>query len=124
MADVDDGSILDSAGMLRRIRPDQVVDDKSMGQPRPSSAAFKNHEMSVDCEPILQRHGLDWKFSLRNHPGYSLVRFSAGSTRALGLAVVHKPESDNPAHAEIIGKKTAGIANRLVAESQWVHLNK
>jgi hypothetical protein len=121
-ADVDDGSIADDADLLRRIRPDQIVDDKNLGTRRPSSAAFKDPAMSVDAETILRQHGLDWKFSLRNHSGYSLARFKAGAARAKALAVVHKPEQGNPAHTEIIGKKTQGAANHLVSASTWVHL--
>jgi hypothetical protein len=120
--DVDDGSIADDGDLLRRIRPDQIVDDKNLGARRPSSAAFKDPAMSVDAEPILHQHDLDWTFSLRNHAGYSLVRFGAGAVRAMGLAVVHKPEQHNPAHAEVIGKKTQSIAKHLVAASTWAHL--
>jgi len=120
--DVDDGSIADGADLLRRIRPDQIVDDKNLGARRPSSAAFKDPTMSVDTEPILHQHGLDWTFTLRTHSGYSLVRFKAGVARAEPLAIVHKPEPDNPAHTEVIGKKTQGVANRLVAASTWAHL--
>jgi hypothetical protein len=120
--DVDDGSIADAADLLRRIRPDQIVDDKNLGARRPSSAAFKDPTMSVDTEPILHQHGLDWTFTLRNHSGYSLVRFKVGVARAETLAVVHKPEPGNPAHTEVIGKKTQGVANRLVAASTWAHL--
>jgi hypothetical protein len=120
----DDGTIANDAGLLRRIRPDQVVHDKNSGEKRPSSAAFKDPEMSVDAEPILRANGLDWKFSLGSHPGFSLVRFLAGAARANQLAVVHKPEAGNPAHTEVIGKKTRGIANNLVAVSDWVHLEK
>ena len=121
-ADVDDGSIADDADLLRRIRPDQIIDDKNLGTRRPSSAAFKDPRLSVDTEPILHQHELDWTFTLRNYSEYSLARFKAGAARAQTLAVVHKPEPVNPAHSEVIGKKTQGIANHLVAASTWAHL--
>ena len=120
--EVDNGSITDDADLLRRIRPDQIVDDKNTGIRRPSSAAFKDPAMSVDAETILHQHGLEWTFSIRNHPGYSLARFKAGAARAKALAVVHKPEKDNAAHTEVIGKKTQGVANYLVSLSSWAHL--
>ena len=78
--------------------------------------------MSVDAEPILTQQGLDWNFSLRNHPGYSLARFKAGAARAKALSVIHKPEPDNRAHTEVVGKKTQGITNHLVAACSWAHL--
>jgi hypothetical protein len=113
MPDVDDGSINNEAGLLRRIHPEQVVPDKNTQRPRLSSAAFKDDELSVDAEPLLAQAGLDWHFSLRGYLGYSLVRFRAGAARQERLRVVHKPERCNPAHTEVIGKKTQGIANRL-----------
>jgi hypothetical protein len=120
--DVDDGSIADDADLLRRIHPEQVVDDKNLGKRRPSSAAFKDPTMSVDAEPILHQYRLDWTFSLRGHSGYSLARFRAGAAREKGLAVIHKPESNNPAHTEVIGKKTGSIAKHLATVSTWAHL--
>jgi hypothetical protein len=80
--DVDDGSIADDADLLRRIRPDQIVDDKNLGARRPSSAAFKDPTMSVDTEPILHQHGLDWTFTLQGYSGYSLVQTETGQPRS------------------------------------------
>ena len=82
MADVDDGSIVNEACLLRRIRPEQVVDDANAGSRRPSSAAFKDPDMSVDAEPILNANGSDWKFSPQGYAGYSLVNLKAGDARA------------------------------------------
>jgi hypothetical protein len=116
MADVDDGSIKDDACLLRRIRPDQIVDDENAKVQRPSSAAFRDPEMSVDAEPMLTANGGDWQTCLKGYDGYSLVNIDAVHARAKGLAVVHKPIKDDPhlpdnqAHTEVLGKKTLGIA--------------
>jgi hypothetical protein len=123
MADADDGSIQDDAGLLRRIHPKQVVQDQNKGRKRPSSAAFLDPELSVDAEPILHAEQLDWRFSLKDYPGYSLVRFSAAAARAEQLAVVHKPLPGNKAHTEVIGNKTRAIATHLRDASDWVHLH-
>jgi hypothetical protein len=128
MADVDDGSIANDACLLRRIRPDQIVDDANLGTRRPSSAAFKDADISVDAEPVLKASGLDWKVCLQDHPGYSLVNVDAGHARDKSLAVICKPLKDdpvlkdNPAHTEVVGKKTQAIARHLAANSTWVHL--
>jgi len=66
----DEVAIADDAGLLRRIHPDQVIDDKNLGRVRPSSGAFRDRELSVDAEPILYKQGLDWRFSLRNRPAF------------------------------------------------------
>jgi hypothetical protein len=100
------GSIGNDAGLLRRIHPSQVVPDGNAGSAmRPSSAAFKDPNLSVDAEPMLIALGLDWKFSLKDNPAYSLVRFPAGAAREKGLAVIHKPIEENDAHTEVVGKK-------------------
>lgn len=119
-SNADDGTIPDTACLLRRVHPSQVVEDKNVGEFRASSGAFKDQEMSVDVEPMLDAAGLNWSFSLRNHPEHSLVRFRAGDARALGQAVVHSPIPDNPAHAEVKGKKSPGTANRLMQASSPV----
>jgi len=115
-------SLEDDAELYRRVRPDQIVDDQNLGQRRPSSAAFKDPNLSVDAEPVLRSAGLDWHFSLSNHPGFSLASFTAGLARTLNLTVELKPETDNPAHTEVTGKKTQGTANVLRDASQWIYL--
>jgi hypothetical protein len=122
MADVDDGSIADDHDLLRRVRPDQVIDDQNLGIRRPSSAAFKDPKLSADSEHILSQSGLDWRVSLQSHAGYSLARLKAGVPREQGLPVIHKPLESNLAHVEVHGKKTQGIANSLVASCSWAHL--
>jgi hypothetical protein len=117
-----DQHLEDDAVLLRRVRPDQIVDDQNLGARRPSSAPFKDTQMSVDAEPILKSLGLDKSFSLSKHKGYSLVGFTAGVARAHQQAVVVTPEDGNPAHTEVRGKKTQGIANALRDVSSWVHL--
>jgi hypothetical protein len=122
MADIDDGSIPDDAGLLRRIHPDHVTDDKNLGRRRPISGAFMDKEMSVDAESILRQHGLDLSFSLRNWSGFSLARFRAGAARARGLSVVHDPcpedQPDNPAHTLVIGA-TQATARHLARNCEW-----
>jgi hypothetical protein len=118
----DDKSISDGAGLLRRVHPSWVVEDKNIGQRRASSAAFKDPEMSVDIEPVLLDLGLDWNRSLRDFPQHSLVRLMAAAARAEAQAIIRAPTDENPAHGEVHGKKTPGIANRLLASSEVVLL--
>lgn len=78
--------------------------------------------MSVDAEPVLEAHGLGWSFSLKGYSGHSLVRFNAGAAREKGLLIVPKPTPSNPAHTEVVGKKTSSIADHLRRSSHWVYL--
>jgi hypothetical protein len=124
-ADNSDNAVADDAKLLRRVHPKQLVCDKNLGRCRPASGAFKDKEMSVDAETILHANGLDWRFSLRHSPGFSLVRFPAREARAKGLRVVHRPrppeQPDNPAHTEVIGT-TDAIARHFALVCEWVHL--
>jgi len=111
------------ARLFRRIRPDQIIDDENLGIRRPSSANFKDPEMSVDIELILIERGLDFQFCIKDHAGFSVAAVTTGAVQTLGLQLHQNPIAGvNPAHAEVLGKKTQGIANSLVAASSWVHL--
>lgn len=121
MSDVDDGSIEDDWTLLRRIHPEQIVPDKRTGELRVSSAAFRDPEMSVDVEELLKKANLDWRFSLKDHAGYSLMKFAAAVPRSHDLAVVHSPLPDNDAHAEVRGQKSASIARALGKAAEWVY---
>jgi hypothetical protein len=120
MADTDDGSI--DGYLYRRVRPDQIVFDQNLGRRRPSSAAFKNPDLSTDAAAVLSADGLDWHFSLEGYPGYSLVQFTAAFCRGLGLPVIHKPLPENRAHTEVHGKKRQPVADAFVRDPDWVHL--
>jgi hypothetical protein len=122
VAGAEDGSIPNSSGLLRRVHPQQVVDDANTGKRRPSSAVFKDEDLSVDAECILEKDGLGWRFSLKEHSGYSLVRFRAQEARSNFLPVVHDPVEGNRAHTVVGGKKSQGVANRLRDASEWVFL--
>ena len=122
MANVDDGSIANDDDLLRRVRPDQVIEDQNLGLWRPSSAVFKDPQLSTDSERILKQSALDWRFPLKGYDGYSLAQFRACTARNLGLAVIHEPIKDNDAHVEVHGKKTQRIANTLVEACWWAHL--
>lgn len=116
--------IPDEAELLRRVHPKQIVPDPLTGQPRVSTAAFTDPEMSVDAEPLLAEDKLDWRFSLKDHPGYSLIKFTAFAARQVGQQVVHKPIVGNRAHTEVIGKKTGTVKNHLRDTSKWAYLKR
>jgi len=104
----DQEKIPDDVGLLRRVAPNQEVKDEHGGW-RPSSAVFKDPEMSVDSENMLHATGRNWQFTLRKHPNHGLVRLNAGHMRRLSQRIIHKPnppkEPDNDVHSEIIGPK-------------------
>ncbi|HVA12966.1 MAG TPA: hypothetical protein VNF99_06935 [Stellaceae bacterium] len=115
----DDEQIAGGAGLLRRVHPDQVVEDGRGGH-RPSSGVFRDPKMSVDVEPLLAQEGRDWHFTLRNTPEHSLVRFAAQVAFDHQQIIQHMPEVDNNAHAEVVGQKTGAIRNAFVDAAEWV----
>jgi hypothetical protein len=125
MAD-DLDKIPDHSSLLRRIHPNHVIGEP--GARRLSSAAFKDPNMSVDVENMLEASGKDWNFSLRAHPQHWLVRLTAVLMRQNGQSIEHKPVpadpanplAENPAHAEVAGKKTGAISNAFRHAAIWV----
>lgn len=111
--------IADGWSLLRRVRSDQHVPDGNGGK-RPSSAAFRDPNMSVDALELLQRDGQDWDQTLRADPSAGVVTFSAGAARALKQDVVHEPLDQNFAHTEVRGKKNATVARELARVSRWL----
>lgn len=100
--------IADSDDLYRRIHPSQVKDG------RPSSAAFKDAEMSVDVARLTTP-----KQTLTGYPSHGLASIMAGHARALGQDVFHDPLELNPAHAIVKGNKPLGIARSLAQSAKW-----
>lgn len=122
--------IADADSLLRRIHPRQLVQDGT-GNWRPSSAAFKDPNMSGDVESMLQRAGLDPAWSIQYHPGHSLAKVSVARLRGLNQEVMHRPlevdrareNTPNSFHAEAVGKKNHTIADAIRKASAVVILN-
>lgn len=100
--------IADVDALYRRIHPLQVKDG------RPSSAAFKDTELSVDLARLttLER-------SFMGYPLHGLASITAGYTRSLEQTVFHDPLQSNLAHALVKGHKTPGIARKLARSAKW-----
>jgi hypothetical protein len=112
--------IPDDSGLLRRVTPNQIVPDKNLGKRRLSSGAFRDRQLSVDAECLLNAAGLDWTFSLRDHPNFFLVRLTAGFARGHKQQVNHSPQADNDYHAEVVGPKSESICRALRDGADWV----
>lgn len=100
--------IADVDGLYRRMHPLQVKDGM------PTSAAFKDAELSVDLARLttLER-------SLMGYPLHGLASITAGYARFLGQTVFHDPLEANPAHALVKGNKTPHIARSLARSAKW-----
>jgi len=120
----DDPTIRDDAGLWRRIPPWHCVFDGNLGGVRPSSAAFEDHpdgsSMSVLLAEIVAETRRGAEAILAGHEDYGLAAITAGLARACGQGVARKPRSDEPAHAEVFGKKPKSVRKRIAKGSEWV----
>jgi hypothetical protein len=120
----DDPTIADEAPIWRRIPPWHVVFDENSRRFRPSSAAFEDHPngtpMSVLLGEEVLNSGRSPESVLTAYEDFSLVSFSAQLAREIGQGIIRKPIPDEPAHAEVFGKKTASVKKAFSRRCEWV----
>lgn len=123
MADLprtDDLSIPSTDRLFRRVRPHQVVREPD-GTLRPSSAVFKDSELSVNIESLMIAQLRPPEDTLTKYPGESLLSILAGQVREHGYIVVKEVDPPNdPAHGLVPGKKRGSFANAMRRQYNWV----
>ena len=98
--------------LLRWLHPGQFNWEEN----RPTSAAFKDPEMSVD---ILSMTTVSESYERARKLGKNAVAsFSYQQAIELGLEVKHDPIEGNDAHALVLGKKTNSISKKLARSCQ------
>ncbi len=100
--------IADADDLYRRIHPSQVKEG------RPTSAAFRAKELSVDLArltTVLQ--------CLSGYALHGLASITTAHARSLGQDVIHDPLEANPAHALVKGTKTCSTAKKLARSAKW-----
>ncbi len=135
-ANPDDKTIDDDTLLFRRVmnQPDppvsQIVWDDNKNCWRLSSIAFTDNRgspMSIALGDTLKEKGLEPESVLVGHENFSLVSFPAKVPRDKELGVIRKPiEEDHehgvvadPAHGEVVGKKTTGVKRYLKDNAEW-----
>jgi len=101
--------------LYRRIPPTQYYEKES----RPSSAAFRDPELSVDWSKYTTPEK-----TLRGYPSHHLGSFKAIVPRQLSQEVKHNPIPGNYAHSLVIGKKTIAIARKLAKSCKLIVFRK
>lgn len=105
MTEPDDPSIGDALTLLRWIPPSFVVSDSNREEGfRPSSAAFRDYELSVFLTDVLAGRGETVRDVTPE--GKFMAAFTAGFARARQQGVVRSPEKGHPAHGDVVGEKT------------------
>ncbi len=94
--------IPDAEKLLRRLHPVQIDDSG-----RPTSAAFKDPELSVDRASIRTAEESLGEYLQR---GYGIASITAGFARGQRQEVLPDPTLLNPAHAVVRGDKPRSVA--------------
>jgi hypothetical protein len=93
--------------LLRWLHPGQF----NWPEKRPTSAAFRDEEMSVD---ILSMTTVDESYQRAKKIGKNaVVSLGYQEVVELELEVKHNPIAGNNAHALIVGKKTKSVSRKL-----------
>lgn len=120
----DDKSIDDDSELWRRIPPWHLVEDKNRGGKRISKAAFEDHPdgspMSVVLGAEVLAAGRDPQSVISGHDDFCLAALTAGLARSLNQGITRKPLANEPAHAEVFGKKTDGVRKRFARAAIWI----
>ena len=116
----DDISIPNADRLFRRVRANQLRTE-SDGSQRPTSAVFKNAELSVNIESLMIEQGRAPEDTLTNFPNEFLTSIVAGTVRAYGHPIVKDTAPPNdPAHGLVLGRKKDSFANAMARTHQWI----
>lgn len=115
----DDRSIADATDLFRRVHPDQVVWDENESRLRPTSAAFRDTEMSVHLGDMLAVDGTSPATVLDRLPWHQLAAFDAGFARDEEQMLVRSPTPEDSSHGDVIGTKTRARGNRFAKRCRW-----
>ena len=124
MCSEDDPTVSDDDALLRRVPPHMISRARNQDCVEVSSAAFTNPSdgsgMSVTIRSALIAAGGRMEDVLAGYKGFGLVSLPVGSAREQNQIVIRKPLSDNPAHGEVIGRKTRGVTRALKQSAIWI----
>jgi hypothetical protein len=109
--------------LLRRVSP-QFMKPLPDGGIRVSAGAFQNSTntegMSVLLEDTLQTEERTPASTISAFPDFGLVSLTAGFCASEDQTVKRAPEDDEPAHGEVIGKKSPGRRKRFAQAASWI----
>ncbi|MBZ5623017.1 MAG: hypothetical protein LAQ69_30450 [Acidobacteriia bacterium] len=115
----DDPNIPDEERLFRRIHLTHIVEGDG-GKSEVSSAAFRDTELSVNLDAVMQAAGRKPWDSLKDHPNDLLMSLDAGVCRRKGQIVGPDPKPEEPAHGYVFGKKSKSIQRALRDAAGWI----
>lgn len=124
----DDPTVLNDDRLLRRVQahPNQLVTETD-GSKRPSSAVFKDRELSINIESVMVAQGRSPEDTLAGFSGWYLTSITAGEVRSYDRVkgeshpIVRDADPPNdPAHGLVIGRKSNAFANAIRRSHKWI----
>ena len=121
--DAETAPIAPQTPLYRRVAPklgNGYVLDENRQCLRLSSAAFAGQEMSVFLGDTMAEEGRDPLEALTREPTYFLVAITAADAVAAEQEVRRTPLADEPAHGDVVGKKTRPRRRALAEAASWL----
>jgi len=115
----DDPNIPNAERLFRRIHLTHVVEGEG-GSSMVSTAAFRDVELSVNLESVMDAEGRAPEDSLKHNPNDLLMSITAGLCRNQEQLVGPDPIPEEPAHGYAFGKKSKGVQRALRDAAVWV----
>ena len=115
--------IADDTRLFRRVPPRENegwVRDENRDCIRLSSAVFSPKSMSVLLGDRMELEGRAPHDALTKYPDHFLVAITAGDARSQEQEVLRTPVEEEPAHGDVVGKKTRGRRRALCAAAEWL----
>jgi len=115
--------VADETRLYRRVPPHQNdgwVRDENRDCIRLSSAVFSPKSMSVLLGDTMEAEERPPLNALEEYPDHFLVAITAGAARAQAQEVNRTPIPEEPAHGDVVGKKTRGRRRALCSEAEWL----
>jgi hypothetical protein len=121
---VPDEPVDDTTDLYRRVHPEQVIWDENDCCLRPTSAVFKDVEMSVHIADTLEAEERSAESVLESRPHHQLVAITAGFAKTEEQEVVREPRQEDSSHGNVVGQKPKGRQKRFVKHSKWMVLRR
>lgn len=120
----DDAPVPGDMSLYRRVHPSEIVWNDNDGCLRPGSGVFKDREMSIHLDDVLQDEEREPESVLDGKPEHSLVSLTAGFVKAEEQTVRRTPIPDDTSHGEVCGKKSQGRCRKFARAAQFVVLRE
>lgn len=120
----DDTPVPEDMNLYRRVHPSEVVWNDNDGCLRPGSGVFKDREMSVHLDDVLQDEGRQPESVLSGKPQHSLVSLAAGFVKREEQVVRRTPTPDDTSHGDVCGNKSQSRRKRFARAAKFVVLRE